>query len=886
MIKAGIEPVDNGLNLYETPITASLMFLATWRRTPSTRPRGDALVIAVTLLVALVPVPARAATTVLTPMTKMQDIPYWRFFDRGTSESFSAVAVGDVQGDAAPEFVVGGMDGFVRIYDVNGAKVRSCDSGAGHIQSSPTLFDFDQNGKLDILVGNALTSWVVVFRGTDCAQHFAQLAWGLYGDMERRGVFGTPTVADLDRDGQMEIVATSWDHFIHAWNLDGSYVPGFPRFLFDTLWSSPTVADLDGDGWLEIVFGGDMDEYAGQPYATGGLIWVIRHDGSVQPGFPKEIPGRQTIWSTPAVVDINGDGSLDIVFGTGTMFADRPENGHRIHALDRFGSYLPGWPAFVGDNVMASPAVGDLHPTPGKEVVTMSEDGVVHVHSATGVELWSRCNTTGYTPCRRDFGVHGSLSIADVDNDGQQEVVGAGEHVLRVMDGATGAVEAESSMGAIWAPPAAPTIAQVNGETWILQAGIFDANSDGRRGLGDVPTVWRWRSGQPLGRADWPTFKQNSRRTGTVLDESPPTAALGALAPSQSHTSFDVAWSGTDQGTGIVSFTVDVRDNGGQWATWLTRAPQTASGGSFGGWAKFFGIAGHQYDFRVQATDAAGNKSAAGTAATTVAAGATRDQPFASAYAVTWDGITSAVSSPPGTHPQWPNWNIARGVAAHPGGGGYVLDGYGGIHAIGNAPAVQNGGYWKGWDITRGIALNPDGAGGYVLDGYGGLHRFGQTDSVAPGGYWRGWDIAHEIELSPVSTAADPKGLVMDRWGGLHAFGNQPQPGTSAYWPGWEIARGIALDPDDPTGRSGVVLDGWGGLHPFGGAAKPTGGPYWKNWDIARDVVVIADGNPSVVSGYILDGWGGTHRFGSAPPVYPNVYMPLVDKFRFFDVAP
>ncbi len=33
----------------------------------------------------------------------------------------------------------------------------------------------------------------------------------------------------------------------------------FSRFIYDTSWSSPALADLDGDGSLEVIVGGDMD---------------------------------------------------------------------------------------------------------------------------------------------------------------------------------------------------------------------------------------------------------------------------------------------------------------------------------------------------------------------------------------------------------------------------------------------------------------------------------------------------------------------------------------------------------------------------------------------------------------------------------------------------
>lgn len=105
----------------------------------------------------------------------------------------------------------------------------------------------------------------------------------------------------------------------------------------------------------------------------------------------------------------------------------------------------------------------------------------------------------------------------------------------------------------------------------------------------------------------------------------------------------------------------------------------------------------------------------------------------------------------------WPGWNIARGVAlsrpeTYPeSAGGYVLDGFGGVHPfrqVTNPPPATGGPWWPGWDIARGIATMPNGNGGYIVDAWGGIHPFainGKTPPPAvPSGYWPGWDIAAE----------------------------------------------------------------------------------------------------------------------------------------------
>jgi hypothetical protein len=155
-------------------------------------------------------------------------------------------------------------------------------------------------------------------------------------------------------------------------------------------------------------------------------------------------------------------------------------------------------------------------------------------------------------------------------------------------------------------------------------------------------------------------------------------------------------------------------------------------------------------------------------------------------------------------------------------------------------PPAQGAAYWPGRDIARKVVIFSDGTGGYVLDGFGGIHAFG-IDRPAPAnpvwtGYWPGWDIAHDIALIPGTQS----GYVMDGYGGLHSFAppGQPQPPAisgNAYWNGWDIARAIWLLPSSTLSQpQGYVLDGYGGIHPFGGiAAAP--GPFWNGSDVARN---------------------------------------------------
>jgi hypothetical protein len=140
------------------------------------------------------------------------------------------------------------------------------------------------------------------------------------------------------------------------------------------------------------------------------------------------------------------------------------------------------------------------------------------------------------------------------------------------------------------------------------------------------------------------------------------------------------------------------------------------------------------------------------------------------------------------------------------GTGGYVMDGYGGLHpfAVGSnpmPPAVTNYAYWSGWNIARDVVLLPgstaSNVGGATLDGYGGVHPFGNVSgvggSVSGVAYWSGWDIARAVRLSSASTTTQLQGWTLDGYGGVHAFGGAPNVPMSGNW-SWDIAVNLAMN--------------------------------------------------------------------------------------------
>ncbi len=325
---------------------------------------------------------------------------------------------------------------------------------------------------------------------------------------------------------------------------------------------------------------------------------------------------------------------------------------------------------------------------------------------------------------------------------------------------------------------------------------------------------------------------------------------LVALGASQPAAQVSVSWS--NPLGGVVSLWWS---GGGQgWTLWTETSSNTAT---------FIGAPGGTYSLAVQQGTGSylGPVASSGAQTFTIAASAPPAAP--AMYGVGGDGtLYPAGSAAMPTTALW-SWNIVRGIAVMPGGqGGFVLDGYGGVHPIGNAPAPAGvTTSWPGFDIARGIALAPNGTSGYILDGWGGVHPFGGAPSVEVTGYWPGWDIAVAMALCPNGDS----GYVLDGFGQLHPFGVPgsipPMMPQNFYWNGYDIARGLVL-VNNCTGA--YVVDGWGGIHAAGTAIQETGTAYWPGLDVARGIVLVPG---SSSSGYVVDSWGNFHPFGGAPVV-------------------
>jgi hypothetical protein len=375
--------------------------------------------------------------------------------------SLTGLALADVDGDGAKELVVCNASNLY-VYSGNGSLEWSLPNVGG---SDLVVAQMDNDPALEIAVTNGMV--------VDCGTDAVQWTWpnGFGYDVE---------AADIDGDSRSELLsAGTTNYYVFAYDVERQ----LPKWSFSAFLDigGITLADMDGDSVPEILVGeqqwGEILVYdAATQHQEGELqnpehgitnvavddvdgdgdLDVLWGSGWSSTGedhlYVADWNSRQILWQNvdlvgpfvgPQIGDLDGDGRQELVVVSSQSNAGY--DGARILVFDaRTRSLLATSQGIVNNSTWLGVADLRLRDVDGdgrKEILiatSQTYDGVIEIYDFDGA---SRTFTLIWTTFPQISGRFESVDAGDVDNDGQMEIVGGGAGSVYVFGFATGIEE-------------------------------------------------------------------------------------------------------------------------------------------------------------------------------------------------------------------------------------------------------------------------------------------------------------------------------------------------------------------------------------------------------------------------------------------------------------
>ena len=235
-------------------------------------------------------------------------------------------AVADIDNDMVLDIVIVTSDSNIIVIDGTGAIKNGFPFSTSASHSSPaTLVDLDGDQDLEIILGSDDNDLLVIHHDNSFLNSFLDIS----------GVRGGVSLSDIDGNGSLELLFTADDDHLYAWDPITNIMPaGWPINIGSRSISEPLTADLDNDGDLEVILS-----------TISGSVHVLHHDGTYYENFP--FTSQDSIVSTPAIGDLDNDGDYELIIGTldGLHVMDiQGELGERYSwKMDRGNEYRNGY---------------------------------------------------------------------------------------------------------------------------------------------------------------------------------------------------------------------------------------------------------------------------------------------------------------------------------------------------------------------------------------------------------------------------------------------------------------------------------------------------------------------------------------------------------------
>ena len=384
-------------------------------------------------------------------LTPMPGFPL-NFGSNTTYKPMRGLTLADLNNDGADEIILNHNE-ELNVIDGQGNVLWTQTLAGGMGQYPATVGDINNDGVLEIV---ALTAYGNARGGFNIFDANGNILFSTVTN--NNPLICAPTLADLNNDGELEIIfcgrgkaSASISAGIHVWNIQGEEMEGFPFELPSTPAFTPTVADIDNDGYLEIFASttsalycishtGEqlymVDSEGAYKYSyqsplvvdlDGNSEWSLvgachgdnpnhyvrdARTGEYRAGWPKPIP--YWTYSAPTVVK-NGEQNA--------IFMGMSGEGNVFYQYDADGNVAPGFPLNLTSGIEGFVSVADIDGDGENEIITDfnlmdGNEGYIRAWEMDGTEV-----TDGFPLRPQGLSFMNGANFGDINGDGQLEIV-------------------------------------------------------------------------------------------------------------------------------------------------------------------------------------------------------------------------------------------------------------------------------------------------------------------------------------------------------------------------------------------------------------------------------------------------------------------------------
>ena len=274
-------------------------------------------------------------------------------------DAWSSPTLANLDGSGSNDAVVGSEDGHVYAFGPSGNPLPGWPVQVqAAVDSSPAVGDLDGNGQQEVVVGMGSLSFPNQQGGVAVIDANGQVrcTFNTQTVAGNSAVFNSPAIGDVVGNGQNQIVFGSFDHQIYV--IDGNCHELGSYNNGDTVWSAPALYDVNHTGAEDIFIGGDSSAGAGAPYHNGGIYRSLAFQGGTLVERWEFDASTEDFQGGSSIGDLEGNGRMDVVTGSGAYWCrhyNQCADSSKVWAFHLDdGSPVPGWPKATTYNTFLS----------------------------------------------------------------------------------------------------------------------------------------------------------------------------------------------------------------------------------------------------------------------------------------------------------------------------------------------------------------------------------------------------------------------------------------------------------------------------------------------------------------------------------------------------